>query len=206
MIDSCASGGRRNDLESMRCSVPLHKTDADYSDFTLKHCMHQSLYNWFPYYGTPVTGPGYPDPSDKYAMRSAYVPWIALGFDVRKDNVDYAFVKDCLDEWKQFNHLFYEDYYPLTQWNRSEREWEGWEFINPEKGEGVIQLFRRELNEESEKRFKLFGLDENATYLLKDLDQGTTRASGRELMQDGYRAVIPTARGSAVILINRLEE
>ena len=29
-IDSCSSGGRRNDLETMRRSVPLHPTDYGY--------------------------------------------------------------------------------------------------------------------------------------------------------------------------------
>lgn len=48
MLDSCASGGRRNDLETVRRSVSLHKTDADYSDFTRKQAMHYSFYQWLP--------------------------------------------------------------------------------------------------------------------------------------------------------------
>ena len=43
MIDSCAAGGGRNDIESMRRSVPLHKTDHDYSNQEDKQAMHQTL-------------------------------------------------------------------------------------------------------------------------------------------------------------------
>ena len=35
-IDSCASGGRRNDLETMRRSVPLHYTDYGYGIHPVK--------------------------------------------------------------------------------------------------------------------------------------------------------------------------
>ncbi|MCQ6563341.1 alpha-galactosidase [Paenibacillus mendelii] len=204
MIDSCASGGRRNDLESMRRSVPLHKTDADYSNFAVKHSMHQSLYNWLPYYGTPVTGPNYANPNDKYAIRSAFIPWIAFGFDVRKDNVDWNFVAGLVNEWKQFNHLFYEDYYPLLPWSRSEQDWAGWQFINSDTGEGVVQLFRREENEEAQKTIKLHGLDAKAKYELRDLDRGVTFASGKELMEKGYLAALPEPRSSAVVLIRQV--
>ena len=34
-IDSCASGGRRNDLETMRRAVPLHYTDMGYGEHQL---------------------------------------------------------------------------------------------------------------------------------------------------------------------------
>ena len=53
LIDSCASGGGRNDLETMKRSVPLHYSDLfdgglpNYHDKTR---MTQSLFAWFPYF------------------------------------------------------------------------------------------------------------------------------------------------------------
>lgn len=37
LIDSCASGGRRNDLETVRRAIVLHQTDAAYGNHPVKH-------------------------------------------------------------------------------------------------------------------------------------------------------------------------
>ena len=52
LIDSCASGGRRNDLETMRRAVPLHPTDYNYGHLAAKQAFHQSLFQWIPYFGS----------------------------------------------------------------------------------------------------------------------------------------------------------
>ena len=49
-IDSCASGGRRNDLETMRRSVPLHYTDFGYGNHPVKLSFHHTLFQWLPYF------------------------------------------------------------------------------------------------------------------------------------------------------------
>ena len=49
-IDSCSSGGRRNDLETMRRSVPLHYTDYGYGNHPVKLAFHHTLYAWIPYF------------------------------------------------------------------------------------------------------------------------------------------------------------
>ena len=53
---------------------------------------------------------------------------------------------------------FYGDYYPLTPYSLSEDAWIAWQFHQPEKGEGMIQAFRRMKCPESEMRLKLRGL------------------------------------------------
>ncbi|MEN6546059.1 MAG: alpha-galactosidase, partial [Armatimonadia bacterium] len=49
-IDSCSSGGRRNDLETMRRSVPLHYTDYGYGLHPIKLSFHHTLFQWIPYF------------------------------------------------------------------------------------------------------------------------------------------------------------
>lgn len=132
MIDSCASGGRRNDLETMRRAVPVHKTDADYSNYDHKQGMHHTLYRWFPYFGTIVTGWGNPVVDDAYAFRSAFVPWMALPFDIRRADLDYAVIRRFVAEWRRIKDLFYGDYYQLTPWTNQAADWIGWLFIDPE--------------------------------------------------------------------------
>jgi alpha-galactosidase len=47
LIDSCASGGRRNDLETMRRAVPLWRSDYAY-EATGHQCMMYGLSLWLP--------------------------------------------------------------------------------------------------------------------------------------------------------------
>ena len=67
LIDSCASGGRRNDLETLRRAVPLLR-----SDYIIEpvgnQCHTYALSFWMPFYGT---GTGAIDP---YLFRSVMCP------------------------------------------------------------------------------------------------------------------------------------
>ena len=90
MIDSCASGGRRNDLETMRRAVPLHPTDYNYGHLAAKQAFHQSLFQWIPYFGSntvPV------DTVDAYGIRSGHAMSVVLGYDFRRKDLDYALLR-----------------------------------------------------------------------------------------------------------------
>ena len=103
MIDSCASGGRRNDLETMRRSIAIHKTDSDYSDLTQKQSMHHSFFQWLPYFGTLALGRGPGAVADRYNFRTAFVPWMAYTYDVSRtaEENDYATGVRALQEWRE---------------------------------------------------------------------------------------------------------
>ena len=51
LIDSCASGGRRNDLETMRRAVPLWRSDYAFEPIG-QQCMTYGIRLWLPYHGT----------------------------------------------------------------------------------------------------------------------------------------------------------
>ena len=71
VIDACASGGRRNDVESMRRAVPLWRTDHPYiCTSTQGHTYGISF--WIPFSGTGTVGyqnAGY------YGENEGYIPW-----------------------------------------------------------------------------------------------------------------------------------
>ena len=50
VIDSCSSGGRRNDLETMRRAVTLHYTDIGYGNHPRKQKQHRLMFEWIPYF------------------------------------------------------------------------------------------------------------------------------------------------------------
>lgn len=203
MIDSCAAGGGRNDIESMRRSLPLHKTDHDYSNFTDKQAMHQSLFAWLPYFGTPVTGPDRCNKADEYELQSAYVPWVALGYNINNKRLEWDIIKKCTDEWMQIKDYFYCDYYPITNWSRKNTDMRGWQFIDPNLQRGYFQLFRPERCEESRINVKLHGLVEENIYSLVDTKGNLiVKETGQVLMEKGITVELEKRRSSIVVLIN----
>ena len=73
--------------------------------------------------------------------------------------------------------------------------WIAWQFNTPERGEGVVQAFRRAESPYESIRVKLHDLDPEAIYTLTNLDAtGTTEVAGRELMEKGL--LIPDPRSA----------
>lgn len=218
MIDSCASGGRRMDIESMRRAVPLHKTDADYGDFDKKQSMHYTLFKWIPYFGTLVTGWKIDNVVDAYSHRSAYVGWSALGYDFREapangrsyEDVDWIKLQGYVTERRLVMDNMYGDYYMLTPYasDRDDSVWIGWEIWDDIRGEGFITMFRRKENNETDRNFCLRGLDDQSSYrVVFHNDDGEAvydeYASGKILREKGIRISISDPRGSAIIRIIR---
>ncbi len=166
MIDDCAAGGGRNDIDSMRRSVPLHKTDHDYSRQDDKQSMHQSLFGWLPYFGACMVGPDKCSEVNPYMMQSTYAPWVALCANVYAEGYDWDCLRRYTELWKELNPYYTADYYPLTAWTRGDKAWRGWEFYDPKTESGFIQLFRPANAAEEHRAVRLKGLDESATYEL----------------------------------------
>lgn len=181
MIDTCASGGGRLDLETMRRSVPLHKTDLYYDNYTFKQSMHQSLFGWFPYFGTNETAPEV----DLYQLRSDYTGAIYVNFSgIYSDDFQWELLRDAFEEWKQVSEYIYCDYYPLLQWSSKDSEWRGWEFYDTEKNRACIQLFRPENAAMSEQTIQLYGLEESTVYEIRTVKGNLIcRGSGKAFAQ-----------------------
>jgi hypothetical protein len=70
-----------------------------------------------------------------------------------------------------------------------------------EKGEGMVQAFRRAKNEEDSKTLRLFGLDPAAKYKLTDVDADvSSEALGKDLMEKGLNVKIKGQPGAAMIM------
>jgi len=203
LIDTCASGGRRNDLETLRRSVPLHKSDMQYPNLTSKQTQLHGLALWVPYFGAPV----YPaDRVDTYGFRSGIAPMTGLGYDTRRKDYDYALLRTLVAEWKQVVPNMYGDYWPLTPWRAESDAWIAWQFDRPEAGQGVVQAFRRPESPYESARFHLRGLDAKASYEIRNVDvKGTRKLTGRDLMNKGLLVTIPTRPGAAIIFYKRLK-
>lgn len=179
LIDTCASGGRRNDLETLRRSVPLWRSDYAWEPIG-QQCQTYGLSFWVPYYGTGVVS------DDPYILRSDMAPFFLMSWDMRKKNLDYPLLRRLMAQWRQLAAYYLGDYYPLTSYSLENDVWIAWQFDRPDLGEGTVQAFRRANSPYQSARFRLSGLDPAARYRLKDFDvPGVTEVAGRELMETG---------------------
>lgn len=200
LIDSCASGGRRNDLETMRRSVPFFRSDYLFEPIG-QQCHTYGLSSWLPYYGTGI------DPeSDSYSFRSSMCPCIIPCWDVRRDDLDYPMLKMLLDQWREAALNFSGDYYPLTPYSLENNVWMAWQFDRPEVGLGMIEAFRRGDSSEKTRTLKLHGLDSEAIYEVKDFDSKTPqKLIGHKLMNDGLPVTILEPSNAVMIIYNKVK-
>jgi alpha-galactosidase len=212
LIDSCASGGRRNDLETMRRAVPLWRSDYAY-EATGHQCMTYGLSLWLPFQGTgtvatrnaPYYGSG-PTPVEAYAFWSNTGPSLGCGFDMRVKELDYATLRRLVAQWRQISPDYCGDFYPLMPWSRDDRQWIAWQFDRPEGGEGMVQVFRRDQSFYESARFKLRGLDPAARYIVVELGDPKSKreVGGRELLEHGLGVEIRDRPSVAVLTYEKV--
>ena len=192
LIDTCASGGRRNDLETLRRAVPLWQSDRHGMDVVLQN-QRYGLALWLPYFGTGTHA------RNPYQFRSSFGSSLVTSWDVRDTKYDYALMRRLNDEFWKVAPFFLEDYYPLL----STGPWLAWQYDRPQEGDGLVQAFRR--GDESVHTHRLSGLDPAARYAVTNFDiEGSTEVSGKELMEQGLKVEINDKPGAAVIVYRRI--
>ena len=202
IIDTCASGGRRNDLDSLRRAIPLHISDYFFYDMNRRQSVHYSLFKWIPYFKAEAT----PDSHavNEWNLRNAMVPWINIQCDFTTPGVDVQMLSSFIETWKKLNKYFYADYYTLTEWSIDDDKWLGWEFIDADEG-GFAQFFRRAQSNDSETVIKFKGLNADTVYEITDTDGNCGgNYTGFELMKHGFKVVIPNANSSVLICMKAL--
>jgi alpha-galactosidase len=196
-IDNCASGGRRNDVETLRRSIPLLRSDT-WGEPVGQQCQSYGLAKWIPYWGTGIM---YSEPKDlAYIFRSQMGPSFTSCWDPTT-KADFSLHRKLIDQWRSVRQIILEgDFYPLTPYGATNDVWMAWQYDRPEQGEGVVQAFRRAGNGEESKLLKLAGLKSDATYTVTNLDTAeTTEIAGRDLMESGLSVSIKEQPGSALI-------
>jgi alpha-galactosidase len=204
LIDSCASGGRRNDLESLRRAVPLWRSDWAYDPDSMQ-CETYGISFWMPYYGT---GLGYASGGEcnKYTMYSDVAPFVLWAWDMHRTDLDFDLMRTWMTQWRQIAPDYLGDYYPLTSYSTEKDVWMAWQFDRPEEGEGIVQVFRRAESPYDSARFKLHGLDPDAQYVIKDLDSSEgAKYGGGELLQFGLPVSIHTQPAARMFRYQRVK-
>lgn len=209
-VDSCASGGGRNDIESMRRGIPLMRSDFDRTASSIRLSMTSTFCRWIPFHGSSTKetetqleaskGKG----SSPYVARASYLPVYNYGEEfTHNKELDYDLMRRNYNEWKSVKHLLTKDMYVLTPWRHftDRTHWAALAYDDPEINESVLLVFRMEEAENDTFTVKLPFADKGAKYELKDADSGKTAEKTGEEMLKGITVTLPEPKSSALIYI-----
>ena len=200
LIDSCASGGRRDDLETMRRAVPILPTDVE-NDAEAYQCCTYGFGLWLPFFDHTNY-----ERFDDYYFRSSIAPFLQCNWDVRKDDFDTDSATKGLSQWRNAAEFFFDDFWPLSAYSITKDVWMAWQFNRPCGSAGLIQAFRRPDCPYVSAQYKLQALELDAVYIVSDLDTGKTRQmTGRELMSDGLTVTISDQPGAVLLTYEKVE-
>ncbi|MBQ6020807.1 MAG: alpha-galactosidase [Clostridia bacterium] len=189
IIDNCASGGKRLDLEMSRRSIPLWRSDYNCmsAEGTLPDDVIEATQSatcglsfWLPLYGTGIGGEG------EYRYRSAIVP-------CAQTVLGYRFVRGAMTK----------NYYPLICGARDLDKYLAMQYGDGDSGAALI--YKREKVASDICHITLNGLDPAREYEVFDDDchENVTVKTGEALMTGGIDLPI-TETPKAVVLIYRV--
>lgn len=206
LLDNCAGGGRRLDMEMMKRAIPLWRSDYQCTpgcDPETAQTHTAGFSRWMPYSGTQ----GAADFTDTYAMRSAYSPSLVLsagGFGqpdkLPEDPAALAALRRRMEEYRRLRPYYAADFYPLS--GRPALDDGGWEiqqFDRPENRDGILVAFRRPQSPLETARLFLRGVQPERRYRLVSEDTGEMlQFTGQELLETGFAITLTQPRSSAI--------
>lgn len=203
LIDNCASGGRRLDLETSRRSVTLWKSDTgcfpentERQQFTTTWSQNQGLglYEYLPYLACAVWE------YDAYTVRSTATQGLACNFDVLNPAFDFAGAEKMLAEVNEMKEYWDGDFFPLTEAAADESVWCAFQLSLGNRGAAYV--FRRAQAEKDTFTLALRGIDETRRYRVVFSDENlhvTEAEYTGAALADGIDVKIPQKRGSLLI-------
>ena len=188
LIDNCASGGMRIDLETSARSLPLWRTDAtidplaklDFNQAALQNqVMTAGLSRYVPFSTSGQMG------STPYLFRSGFNAGIAFGEDVRSAGYPRDQLKQAIAEGKRIRKYFFGNFYPLTEVSASPEAWSVLQYHRTAEQDGMILAFRRHLSRYESYATALQEIDKTAkyevTYCYDYVPAKTVRMTGEEM-------------------------
>ena len=140
--------------------------------------------------------------NDPYAFRSFYLASFGMAGEFQ-----VPAWKQAYQENKRVAPIVLNgDFYPLTSYSLAGDVWMAWQFDWAEKGQGVVQAFRRGQNNETEQTYRLSGLNPKAQYKITNFDaDGPVQMSGKKLMEEGLKIELKNKSQAAVILYEKIK-
>ena len=195
LIDNCASGGRRLDLETTSRSAPLWRTDYQYGEPNGYQNHTYGLNFYLPLHGTGLFS------FDEYSFHSALSSAMVINWDLTGMQGNIGDMQKYVQQFKEVRSYFYADYYPLTGLGdlTTMDVWVAYQMNRASDQSGIVAAFRRKDNTKEKLTVKLNGLDSNSVYEITNMhDNSSVTKTGKEMME-GLELVIKETPGSVVM-------
>jgi alpha-galactosidase len=174
IIDNCASGGRRIDIESIRRTQIFFRSDyqCNFNEEAEVLQVHNSnISQLLPYNGCTTKTKG-----DVYSVRSSYSScWGGAFYNAvfqSCDGDDLDWIKKYTDEYRSIRRYMSCDFYNHCSSVFDPSSWCVWQYHDPEDKSGVILAFRRKESPFEYMALELKGVSEGETLLYEDVDEG----------------------------------
>lgn len=189
LIDNCSSGGKRLDLEMVKRSVPMWRSDynCDQSREDLLEATQAHTYSlsfWLPISGTFINF------DSEYALRSSIINILQVPMSV---------TKEALTAYTEEREMMMKDYYPIGFGGIDPKGVTAMQYGDDAKGCALI--YKHSDAESGSYPLKLNGLNNDITYRVTDIDHPDRQAvfSGKMLMNGEYSLDFPDGKKAFVI-------
>jgi alpha-galactosidase len=198
VIDNCASGGRRLDIETCSRSLPHWRSDTGCSpghpDWNQTQTYGLSFY--LPLFGACSWVP------EAYEMRSAATAGAICQFAFLDPKFSFQAARAAIAEVKENQKFWYGDFYPLTPCTVGPGALLAYQFHRSDLNAGMVLAFRRSECPYPVLQTTLRGLDPKASYQVEFIDEARVKqervVSGKD-MTSNFELRLPKRATSLLV-------
>lgn len=176
VIDNCASGGRRIDIETLKLSIPFFRSDyqcAFNENPEVLQTHNANAQAYFPYIG--CTGKTC---FDTYASRSGYSSsWGGAFYNAifqTMEEKDFVWASKITNEYLKIRKYFSLDYYNHGSCEFDDTSWAIWQYHDKETQSGILMAFRRTNSPFDNVTVSLKGILKDKPYTAYNFDTETS--------------------------------
>ncbi len=211
IIDNCAGGGRRLDYAMGKRTIPImcrsdYFTAVDYKPEGIQAHTY-ALSRWLPVHsdsaGSCIAHSALC--MDTYKFRSSISSGIGVPapeWELTEEQAQWY--RKMLNEAFRIRPYVCKDFYPLTDYSFSLKDWLAYRFHDYDTGNGVIFAFRREESFAERYVFELKeGIDLSAEYEIEDIDIGPVKTVTGQQLADGLPFEITEKRTCRIVFYTK---
>ncbi len=194
IIDNCASGGKRLDLEMTYRSIAFWRSDYNCSYhpdlFDATQSQTYGISFWLPVTGANLYM------IDEYSARSAIMPLMLMDF--------YSHQNPEFGLYKEQRALMGGNYYPIDFGSFDNDQMHAMEFINQDATEGAVLIYKRANVKDTEYTVRFNGLKTGLDYKVYDIDnpENVYTEKGIKLMNYGLNISLPEGQKAIILMFS----
>ncbi len=194
IVDNCASGGKRLDLEMTFRSIPFWRSDYNcsfhYNLFEATQSQTYGLSFWLPISGSALYM------QNEYSSRSAAMPLMLMDF-FSNTHPEFGF-------YKEQRELMAGRYYPLDFGSFDKNKMHAMQYSADDGLSGTAFIYKRAEVNDKDYNVKLNGLVPSQTYNVYDIDnpEKIYTMTGEELMNNGLSIALPDGEKAIFLMYN----